>query len=238
MDMVKVSKDVRPGNREELRGWVKRYLGLNLANEAVCGHHDVPLDYLEYVFLEKGVTADVVVWAPRGGGKTMLGAVATLLDMLFKPGVQVRILGGSREQSEKMYGYLAMMVERNFGERLVGKITKKGFALDNGSTVEILTQSETAVRGMRVQKLRCDEVELFKKGVWEAAQLTTRTVGNDECGMTNDEANPNDQMTKDETGGNEERTFANEGEGQGRASQPAPLKRAGFVAGEAGGHTA
>jgi hypothetical protein len=42
--------------------------------------------------------------------------------------------------------------------------------------VEILTQSETSVRGTRVQKLRCDELDMFKEGVWDAAQLTTRTM--------------------------------------------------------------
>ena len=31
----------------------------------------------------------------------MVGAGATLLDLLFQPGIQVRILGGSFEQSEK-----------------------------------------------------------------------------------------------------------------------------------------
>ena len=46
----------------------------------------------------------------------------------------------------------------------------------NGSSVEILAQSETSVRGTRVQKLRCDEVEMFDRDVWEAAQLVTRST--------------------------------------------------------------
>jgi hypothetical protein len=40
----------------------------------------------------------------------------------------------------------------------------------------VLTQSERAVRGLRVQKLRCDEVELFDDKVWQAAQLVTRSM--------------------------------------------------------------
>jgi hypothetical protein len=32
------------------------------------------------------------------------------------------------------------------------------------------------VRGLRVQKLRCDEVELFKPQIWQAAQLVTRSL--------------------------------------------------------------
>jgi hypothetical protein len=171
-----VGRLLMPRDRKELQGWVKMHLGLKLPGRGVCAGHGTPLDYLEHVFFELGGTGDTVVWACRGGGKTMIGAVATLLDMVFKPGVQVRILGGSGEQSEKMYTYLCGMAEEKFGNLLAGKTTRKGFAFKNGSKVEILTQSETAVRGTRVQKMRCDEVELFDPGIWSAAQLTTRSL--------------------------------------------------------------
>ncbi len=124
-------------------------------------------------------TRDCVVWANRGGGKTFLGAVATLLDLLYKPGIEIRILGGSLEQSRRMHAHLRRLV----GERAhaaiasqVAKLTESRLALRNGSEVELLAQSHTSVRGTRVQKLRCDEVDLFKPEVWEAAQLTTRSA--------------------------------------------------------------
>ena len=44
------------------------------------------------------------------------------------------------------------------------------------SPAGVLAQSQRSVRGLRVQKLRCDEVELFDPAVWEAAQLTTRSA--------------------------------------------------------------
>ena len=147
-------------------------LGVWVPDGAVCEGHASPMDYLEHAFFERG---DAVVWANRGGGKTFYGAVATLLDMVFKPGVRVRILGGSLEQSSKMYGYLRWMLERGaLGGLVDGKVTQKGVRLVNGSEVEILAQSERAVRGQRVQKLRCDELELFDREVWEAAQFVTR----------------------------------------------------------------
>src|SRR5690606_6518905 len=43
------------------------------------------------------------------------------------------------------------------------------------SGVAILAQSQRSVRGQRVQRLRCDEVELFDREVWSAAQLVTRS---------------------------------------------------------------
>ncbi|GAB4194773.1 MAG: hypothetical protein Kow00105_09000 [Phycisphaeraceae bacterium] len=150
-----------------------------------------PFAYLVHAFFEPGElndssshsnsarrTAghDLVVWANRGGGKTMLGAVATLLDMLFKPGIQIRILGGSLEQSSKMYEHLIRLLDRPwFRDLLAGEPTQRRFALINGSRVQLLAGSQRSVRGVRVHKLRCDEVEEFSPEVWDAAQMVTRS---------------------------------------------------------------
>lgn len=63
---------------------------------------------------------------------------------------------------------------------VTGKDRARRLTLNNGSTAAVLTQSQRAVRGLRVQKLRCDEVELFKPDIWEAAQLATRSKSADE----------------------------------------------------------
>ena len=63
------------------------------------------------------VSGDCVVWANRGGGKTQLGAVLSLLEGVFFDGCQVRILGGAEEQSQRMYEYLRKGLDRGF-ERL------------------------------------------------------------------------------------------------------------------------
>jgi hypothetical protein len=124
-------------------------------------------------------SGDCVVWANRAGGKTELAAVATLLDAVFKPDCHIRILGGSGEQSGRMYEYLADFLRRGFEDCLAGPIRKGRCRLANGSTVEVLTQSPTSVRGTHVQKLRCDEVELFDKDVFAAAKFTT--LSTDRC---------------------------------------------------------
>ena len=115
---------------------------------------------------------------PGRGEDEWVGAVATLLDLLFKPGCQVRIIGGSREQSEKMYVYLCGLVERRFRDLILGRVTKKGFGLVNGSRVEILAQSAKAVRRghLSAEGAIAVEIELFKEEVWKAVQLTTRSV--------------------------------------------------------------
>ena len=124
-------------------------------------------------------SGDSIVWANRAGGKTELAAVATLLDAVFKPNCQIRILGGSGEQSGRMFEYLVAFMRRGFEESLAGQILKGKCRFANGSVVEVLTQSPTSVRGTHVQKLRCDEVELFDEDVFAAAKFTT--LSTDTC---------------------------------------------------------
>lgn len=169
----------RPTTPDELHAWVRRGLGLDVGRTAVSRGSTPPFAYLCHTFFDGG---DCVVWANRGGGKTMLGAVATLLDLLFKPGVQVRILGGSLEQSSKMYEHLRALLERPLlaewpgsGGLLARPATARRVELVNGSRVEVLAGSQRSVRGTRVHKLRCDEVEEFDPLVWEAAQMVTRS---------------------------------------------------------------
>lgn len=186
-----------PATVAALRAWVEDRLGVRLGSEPLLEGHAAPLDYVSWAYFEGRVPAegegvagpdgaggagvrlgrDAVVWASRGGGKTYLGAIATVLDMVFKRGVEVRILGGSLEQSRRMQEHLVEFFGRPGLRGLVsGRVTGRGVRLRNGSRCEVLAQSERSVRGSRVQKLRCDEVDLFEPGVWQAAQLTTRSL--------------------------------------------------------------
>lgn len=166
----------RPLTANQLHGWLRAALDVDVPRRPLIDGSSPPFSYLEHAFFDVGSARDCVVWAPRGGGKTFLGAVATLLDLIFKPGVEVRILGGSLEQSEKMHRHLRSLLEAPALRGLVdGRMTERRIALINGSRAEIMAQSERSVRGSRPQILRCDEVELFRPEVWEAAQLTTRS---------------------------------------------------------------
>jgi hypothetical protein len=159
-----------------LHKWITVALQLRVPRVPVCPHHDAPFEYLRLAYFEPA--RDLVVWAPRGGGKTRLAAAATLLDLLHKPPCAVRILGGSLEQSLRMWEHLLPDVER-IGEDLLSSRparSSRRIELTSGSSCAVLSQSQRAVRGLRVQKLRCDEVEMFDPKVWEAAQLATRTV--------------------------------------------------------------
>jgi hypothetical protein len=162
---------------DELHAFIRTELGLNLSRIAAIPGHDAPFDYVQHAFFERPDTSpDCLVWAARGSGKTMLGALVTVLDMMAKPGIQIRILGGSRDQSARMYRHVRELLRRPALDALLkGRIGETGAEFSNGSRVEILSQSERSVRGQRVHKLRCDEVELFDPDIWQAAQLVTKS---------------------------------------------------------------
>lgn len=174
---MKALNHLRPRNANELHRFLDVLLDLRMPRVALVAGHDAPFDYLWHAWTQGGGRpADCIVWANRGGGKTYLGAVATLLDLLFHPGIQVRILAGSLEQSSRMYGYLHALVRRpGLRGMLAGAPTQRRITLRNGSRAELLAQSEQSVRGVRVHRLRCDELEIFKPEIWRAAQMVTRS---------------------------------------------------------------
>ncbi len=184
-----------PADPDALGAWLEAELGLRPADRALVAGNRSPLDYLVHAFFEgryarphadapwrrltdhEPRTADCVVWAARGGGKTYLGAVATLLDLLFKESVQVRVLAGSLEQAGRMHAYLRSLMERpRIAPWVHGRITTRAVRTAGGGCAQVLAASQTSVRGTRVQKIRCDEVELFPRELWEAAQLVTRSL--------------------------------------------------------------
>jgi hypothetical protein len=178
----------RPATKDDLKNYIKVFLGIDVPDKRICQEHSSPLDYLMYSFTcdfsnPKSANADCVVWANRGGGKTDLAAVATLLDCVFKPNCQVRILAGSEDQAGRMYRYLTDFLRLGFDKLLAEPIRKTGCRFANGSAVDVLTQSQASVRGQHIQKLRCDEVELFDNDVFNAAKFTTQSTNSIIAGM-------------------------------------------------------
>lgn len=169
---------LRPTTPAKLRQFVVKGFGLNLPSPRPGEEIGGPFEYLCDAYFDR--PGDAVVWANRGGGKTMLGAVATMLDLLFKPGIQVRILGGSLQQAERMYEHLRLLLDQPLLREGSGVLatapTLRKIVLSNGSKVELLACSQKAVRGTRVQVLRCDEVEVMDREVWNAAQMVTRSA--------------------------------------------------------------
>jgi hypothetical protein len=171
---------IAPVTRGDIKNYVKVFLGIDIPDKKICPGHNSPMEYLWHSYsvdfaARRAGNGDAIVWANRGGGKTELAAIATLLDCVFKPRCQVRILSGSGEQAGRMYEYLTGFLQGGYEEFLAGPIRKSKCRFANGSAVEVLTQSPMSIRGQHIQKLRCDEVELFDEEVFAAAKFTTQS---------------------------------------------------------------
>ncbi len=182
-----------PSDRDGLGRWVWNVLGLRIPSRAVCPSHNAPLDYLAASFLPPGPgaiglskplrtdpagksqPADLLVWANRGGGKTMLAAIASLMDALYKRPISIRIIGGSFDQSDRLADHLRGFLSGDLAEKVEGKMTRERIVLSGGADIRMLSQSQRAVRGQHAQKIRCDEVDLFDTNIWKALQFTTRS---------------------------------------------------------------
>lgn len=180
-DIYSALRSQQPVTRDGLKNYVKVFAGVDVPDAQLCDGHSSPMDYLWHCYStdlvgSDRINGDAVVWANRGGGKTVIAAVATLMDCLFKSNCQVRILGGSLEQSSRMYDYLVKMIAGRFERYLDGPILREKCSFVNGSNVQVLTQSAKSVRGSHVHKLRCDEIELFDEKVFDAAKFITQST--------------------------------------------------------------
>lgn len=159
---------------EELLDFIEAFWGLHIPSVSVCPGHCSPADYVTAAFFEDGLNS--ICWANRGGGKTFNGALVTWLDSVFKPGCETKILGGSGEQSLRMYEHIRSFFTLPFQHLVEGEILRTRTHLKNGSNVQILTASMKSVRGPHPQKLKLDEIDEFEDDIYEAALLIPKSA--------------------------------------------------------------
>jgi hypothetical protein len=166
---------------EELLDFVQIFWGIRIPRARVCPEHSPPAEYIVAAFFEE--VQDCICWANRGGGKTFNGALVTWLDSLFKPHCGTRILGGSGEQSLKMYGHMKKLITPPFQHLVEGETLRTRTHLVNGSDIEILTASMKSVRGPHTQKLKLDEIDEFEDQIYEAALLIPQSAHEIQAGV-------------------------------------------------------
>lgn len=182
-----VTTDPTPTTPTELHSWLRTRMRLAIPRQPMLPGHQSPFDFLAHTFLSPAghsplaAPADSVLWAARGAGKTFLGALLVFLDLVFRPRTSVRILSGSLAQAIRLFAHLKTFLRAaSFEDKVQGKILTHSLTLINESSVEVLAQSETSIRGTRVQRIICDEVDLFSPSLFDAAQLVTRSAS---CGQ-------------------------------------------------------
>jgi hypothetical protein len=161
-------------NPEELLDFVEVFWGVRIPKARVCLEHTPPAEYIAAAFFEE--VLDCVCWANRSGGKTFNGALVTWLDSVFKEGCETKILGGSGEQSLRMYEHMKGFITPPFQPLVEGEALRTRTHLVNGSNIQIFTASTKSVRGPHPQKLKLDEVDEFEDRIYEAALLIPKSA--------------------------------------------------------------
>lgn len=146
----------------------EKTFGLKLPITGLCPGHSSPGIYLLDALSCRG--EDVVVWACRGGGKTAIGALLSLIESIIYDECETIILGGSLEQSKRMYEHVIRYIDMGSLHPLLREDPIQAHTLfSNGSKISVATASQRSVRGPHVPRLRFDEVDEFDPRIYQAA---------------------------------------------------------------------
>lgn len=170
---VELFRRCKPQNPEQLKHYCYTFFGYQIPDVKICPDHSTPFDYLKGSFFRQH--DGCACWANRGGAKTLLGGLSALLDSIHTPNCATRILGGSEEQSDRMYQHSKDGL-KHFSDYLDGEATRKITRFSNGSTIGILTASQKSVRGTHVPRLKLDEIEEIDPDVYEAAVFIAQST--------------------------------------------------------------
>jgi len=161
-------------SKEELAGFLERYLRLRIPDKRVCADHQAPFSFVADVFFDRVV--DAVVWSCRSGGKSLNAALLTFLDSHFRPMCDTRVLAGSLYQGKQVYdATLDFWQKPEWHQFLASELTKSETLLKNGSGYEVLTASQRSVRGPHPQRLKLDEIDELARDLYDAALSQPQT---------------------------------------------------------------
>jgi len=110
---------------------------------------------------KKGNTVQaIIVWANRGGGKSLIAAVLIFICMVWRK-LSFSDLAGSQEQALEIYSYITAFWEclPSLKERLLdGEPLMHRTNLKNGVNLKVIPNSQNATRGKHPEGFVADEV--------------------------------------------------------------------------------
>ncbi len=141
--------------------------GVHLSTEPVCVGHSCTADIVTSLWLDRPPI--LLIHGARGAGKSFGAAWGTHMDSMMYPSHGTKILGGSMSQSGQIYDALREFDHRRPDKSPFTAFTRTKASYYNGSDVEILAASATAVRGPHVPSVKLDEVDEIDEDIREQA---------------------------------------------------------------------
>jgi len=191
-ELKKQSAVKGPQTDDELHAWILKHLKMNIPRVAVCDGHQAPFSFIADLYFER-VTAAVAM-ANRGGSKTASSAILHLLNSLFKPGCESLTVGAIEAQSKRAYENLKKFLIVHGGEGVyepkdhpkIVRTIESETRFDNGSLVEIVPGTMSAVSGPHNQKVHADEQDQMPPDVWQQSRhiSQSKTITNEDGSET------------------------------------------------------
>lgn len=171
-----------PRDDGELRAWLQRHLQVNLPDRPCCPEHTAPFTAFSRAYFagtpDTPGSEPLAVWiGSRGFGGKSYTLAALALAEAANWGAEVRVLGGSADQSENVVRYTDSWTQRpEMAQALAGRhagreagVTRSRVRLASGGMVDALAASTRAVRGPHPSRLRIDEADELDVRILDAA---------------------------------------------------------------------
>lgn len=169
-----------PKDDDWLHWWVRTYLGFHIPRVQVCEHHVAPFEAFAASYFAR---EPIVIWEGSRGfsGKSITLSALSLAEQITL-GTNIRLLGGSGEQAQRINDYIRGQDPNAQGmfwdaplapKHLLGDTTKTEVRTKNGGYVKALMASPTSIRGAHPVRLRIDEVDEMDLKLYDASMGQT-----------------------------------------------------------------
>lgn len=158
-----------PQNDDQLHAWIKNTVGIDIPRVSVCDGHDAPFKFFSDCYFNRCDSS--ILMANRGGAKTFLVALLHLVNSKFKPRCESATVGAIEAQARRAYAHLLKFMDMvpELKEDVASSIMSET-KWKNGSKVEVLAGTISAVNGPHPQIVHFDEVELADEAAFDESR--------------------------------------------------------------------
>lgn len=175
-DLMVIRETIRDRwpSQANLQRYIHKFTGRVIPGVSVCDGHNSPLEFLTDLLYGQ---SDIIAMANRTGGKTATTGIGVGM-LAYHLGVSSKILGGSSEQGDRLYGETKWWLDHGYEKRVSGDVLKSGVSFSNGAWISLMTQSTKSARGPHPPLCVYDELDEFDYEVFEAGKSIPKTDPN------------------------------------------------------------
>ena len=168
---------IREQNDDLLHAWIDLTLGLHIPRNSICPNHCAPFDFIAAAIFARFRQA--IARANRSGGKTLgFGIIETVLTF-HHDNLEVANVGAIQAQADRCYSYVKDFTAYSpFNSNIDPRnLTATRGTFNNGSLLQMLPGTPTAVNGPHPQLSMLDEVEQMNYAAYQQALSMPQSKG-------------------------------------------------------------